>query len=155
MSLTKWIFGALGFALHGPIGAVVGVLIGSLFDGGSRPTISGNGRNYDDGCAIYGGEAKQYSDRLFLWTAYAGKYSPNVLQRYDYIPLRILVENNYVNGGLRAYVPTAGTGAFGKDGMGIRSKRIIGSAVFKEGTGTGKINFYHDESSFSNLIFTT
>ena len=32
MSFTKWIFGGLGFALGGPIGAVVGVLIGSVFD---------------------------------------------------------------------------------------------------------------------------
>jgi DnaJ like chaperone protein len=32
MSVTKWIFGGLGFVLGGPIGALVGVLIGSLFD---------------------------------------------------------------------------------------------------------------------------
>lgn len=70
------------------------------------------GRNYEDGCAIFGGEAKKYSDRLFLWTAYADKYSPNVLQRYDYIPMRILVENDYQHGGLRAYVPATATGAF-------------------------------------------
>lgn len=61
MSLTKWIFGALGFALHGPIGAVVGVLIGSLFDGGSRPTISGNGRNYDDGTHTYTDNSRTYT----------------------------------------------------------------------------------------------
>lgn len=32
MSFTKWIFGGLGFAWGGPIGALVGVLIGSVFD---------------------------------------------------------------------------------------------------------------------------
>ena len=32
MSLTKWIFGGLGFAMGGPIGALLGVLIGSVFD---------------------------------------------------------------------------------------------------------------------------
>lgn len=32
MSLTKWIFGGLGFVLGGPIGALIGVLIGSVFD---------------------------------------------------------------------------------------------------------------------------
>lgn len=32
MSVTKWIFGGLGFVLGGPIGALVSVLIGSLFD---------------------------------------------------------------------------------------------------------------------------
>ena len=32
MSLTKWIFGGLGFVLGGPIGALIGVLVGSMFD---------------------------------------------------------------------------------------------------------------------------
>jgi DnaJ like chaperone protein len=32
MSYTKWIFGGLGFVLGGPIGALVGVVIGSVFD---------------------------------------------------------------------------------------------------------------------------
>lgn len=70
------------------------------------------GRNVDDGCALYGGEAKEYSDRLFLWTAFAGYYAPNRLTIYDYMPLRILVENNYQNSTLRLYYPTMGAGAF-------------------------------------------
>ena len=32
MSLGKWILGGLGFAMGGPIGALVGVFIASLFD---------------------------------------------------------------------------------------------------------------------------
>jgi DnaJ like chaperone protein len=32
MSLTKWILGGLGFVLGGPIGALIGVLVGSMFD---------------------------------------------------------------------------------------------------------------------------
>lgn len=71
------------------------------------------GRNYDDGCALFGGEAKEYSDRLFLWTAYAGSYAPTPLTYYAYAPLRILVENNYVQNNLRMYYPAIGAGAFG------------------------------------------
>ena len=33
MSATKWILGALGFVMGGPIGAIVGVVMGALFDG--------------------------------------------------------------------------------------------------------------------------
>ena len=35
MALGKWILGGLGFVLGGPIGALIGVFIGSLFDGES------------------------------------------------------------------------------------------------------------------------
>ena len=41
MSAAKWIFGGLGFALGGPIGALIGVFIGSLFDSGSKMTEAG------------------------------------------------------------------------------------------------------------------
>lgn len=33
MSKSKWILGGLGFVLGGPIGALIGVIIGSVFDG--------------------------------------------------------------------------------------------------------------------------
>lgn len=33
MSLGKWILGGLGFAMGGPIGALIGVFVASLFDG--------------------------------------------------------------------------------------------------------------------------
>lgn len=69
------------------------------------------GRNYEDGCALYGGEATSYSDRLFLWTAYAGGYRA-MFSVYDYAPIRIIVQNNYVNGGLQYYNPNVGAGAF-------------------------------------------
>lgn len=36
MSAGKWILGGLGFVLGGPIGALIGVFIGSLFDSGDR-----------------------------------------------------------------------------------------------------------------------
>ena len=36
MSLGKWILGGLGFAMGGPIGALIGVFIASLFDPGRR-----------------------------------------------------------------------------------------------------------------------
>lgn len=32
MALSKWILGGLGFAFAGPVGALIGVLLGSLFD---------------------------------------------------------------------------------------------------------------------------
>ena len=36
MSAAKWIFGGLGFVLGGPIGALIGVWIGSLLESGSK-----------------------------------------------------------------------------------------------------------------------
>lgn len=36
MSAIKWIFGGLGFALGGPIGALIGVFVASLFEGGKQ-----------------------------------------------------------------------------------------------------------------------
>lgn len=41
MSAAKWIFGGLGFVLGGPIGALIGVGIASLFDAGSKITETG------------------------------------------------------------------------------------------------------------------
>ena len=35
MAAAKWILGGLGFVLGGPIGAIIGVVIGSLFEGGT------------------------------------------------------------------------------------------------------------------------
>ena len=35
MGKAKWILGGLGFVLGGPIGAIIGVVLGSLFEGGS------------------------------------------------------------------------------------------------------------------------
>ena len=34
MSLGKWILGGLGFVMGGPIGALIGVFVASLFQGG-------------------------------------------------------------------------------------------------------------------------
>lgn len=41
MSAAKWIFGGLGFVLGGPIGALIGVWIGSLLESGSKMTEAG------------------------------------------------------------------------------------------------------------------
>ena len=53
MSLGKWILGGLGFAVGGPIGALIGVFIASLFDsshtieaGEHRPGIPHPGRSH-------------------------------------------------------------------------------------------------------------
>lgn len=71
------------------------------------------GRHYEDGCALYGGEAQEYCDRLFLWAAYGGPYQLNFFTKYNFCPIRIVVENDYTKGNLRVTNPTAGTGAFG------------------------------------------
>lgn len=71
------------------------------------------GRHFEDGCALYGGQAKDYCDRLFLWTAYGGPYQLNFFTNYKFCPIRIIVENDYTKGNLRVTNPTAGTGAFG------------------------------------------
>lgn len=46
MSVSKWIFGGLGFAVGGPIGAIIGILIASLLDTSSQ-IMEGNGSSYD------------------------------------------------------------------------------------------------------------
>lgn len=46
MSAAKWILGGLGFVLRGPIGALVGVMIGSFFDRKPRLTDGGRGTTY-------------------------------------------------------------------------------------------------------------
>lgn len=71
------------------------------------------GRHYEDGCALYGGEAQNYCDRLFLWAAYGGPYQLNFFTSYSYVPIRIVVENDYTKGNLRVTNPTVGTGSFG------------------------------------------
>ncbi len=42
MSAGKWILGGLGFVLGGPIGALIGVFIGSLFDSSDRVLTDGD-----------------------------------------------------------------------------------------------------------------
>lgn len=71
------------------------------------------GRHYEDGCALYGGEAQDYCDRLFLWAAYGGPYELNFFTKYKFCPIRIVVENDYTKGNLRVTNPTVGTGSFG------------------------------------------
>lgn len=41
MSLGKWILGGLGFVLGGPIGAVIGLVLGGLFEGGIKSLPAG------------------------------------------------------------------------------------------------------------------
>lgn len=41
MSLGKWIFGGLGFVLGGPIGALIGVFVASIFDTSKRIMLDG------------------------------------------------------------------------------------------------------------------
>lgn len=48
MSIGKWLFGGLGFAIGGPIGALIGVFIASLFDA-SKQVIQENGTNSSQG----------------------------------------------------------------------------------------------------------
>lgn len=86
------------------------------------------GRHYEDGCALYGGEAKEYCDRLFLWTAYAGPYSINFFTNYTYVPLRTIIENDYTAGQLKVVHPTAGTGAFGHAVRCVRESAASASA---------------------------
>lgn len=71
------------------------------------------GRHYEDGCALYGGLAENTPDRLFLWTAYADSYTDVINTSYSYLPLRILVANEYgAPTTYKVYNPIAGAGAF-------------------------------------------
>lgn len=71
------------------------------------------GRHYEDGCALYGGQAKEYCDRLFLWTAYGDEFRLNFFTYYEFCPIRVIIDNDYKNGELSVTNPTAGAGAFG------------------------------------------
>ena len=42
MAAGKWIVGGLGFVLGGPIGALIGVFIGSRFDSAENVLTDGN-----------------------------------------------------------------------------------------------------------------
>ena len=48
MSLGKWILGGLGFAVGGPIGSIIGVLIATLFEknGADNQTSSSTNRTF-------------------------------------------------------------------------------------------------------------
>ena len=52
MAFAKWIGGFLGFITAGPLGALVGIVLGSLFEGGldavNGPDNDYNNREYDD-----------------------------------------------------------------------------------------------------------
>lgn len=60
MSAAKWILGSLGFVLGGPIGAVIGVLVASLFDSGKALP---SGENADDYSFNASANANQYRRR--------------------------------------------------------------------------------------------
>ena len=49
MSVAKWILGGLGFVLSGPIGAILGAILGSMVDKGVAllSSDSGSGNTYD------------------------------------------------------------------------------------------------------------
>lgn len=54
MSLGKWIFGGLGFVLGGPIGALIGVFIASIFDTSKRIMLAGeSGRSQSSSSRTY------------------------------------------------------------------------------------------------------
>ena len=54
MSASKWILGGLGFVLGGPIGALIGVGIASLFDTDNQSTTSTRTRNARNARATQG-----------------------------------------------------------------------------------------------------
>lgn len=86
-----------------------------LGDGDDRQWWPNNcGRHYEDGCALYGGYAEGYPDRLFMWTAFAGTYKDVLNTTYTYMPLRVTIANNYDSDpGFNIYNPAMGAGAFG------------------------------------------
>ena len=49
MGLLKWIGGYLGWVTGGPIGALIGYLLGKVFDNGLDSARIGGGQNYDSG----------------------------------------------------------------------------------------------------------
>ncbi len=48
MGIGKWITGALGWALGGPIGALIGYSLGALLEGGSQQAAGASGRQYTE-----------------------------------------------------------------------------------------------------------
>lgn len=75
MGYGKWIGGILGFMAQGPLGALAGFAIGSLFDtaagsveqGGER-TAGGNMNDYED--AGYGGRRNSFLFSMLVMASY-------------------------------------------------------------------------------------
>lgn len=65
MSIGKWIFGGLGFVLGGPIGAVVGVVLASLFEG-STGLLTQEGTPYTHAHTARGNRPSQGDIRISL-----------------------------------------------------------------------------------------
>ena len=62
MGAGKWIGGILGFIVHGPMGALVGIALGSLFDrGADAVNESAQGGEYGPGGTGYGAQSQQTS----------------------------------------------------------------------------------------------
>ena len=85
MALGKWIGGFLGFITAGPLGALLGYVLGSLFDGGldivNGPDNNYNNREYEDSDAYrryqeyrqrqtYEGQRNSFLFSLLVLTAY-------------------------------------------------------------------------------------
>lgn len=64
MSLGKWILGGLGFAMGGPIGALLGVFVGSLFDAGKE--VLRGGEFMGSGPRVSKGRATQGDIRVSI-----------------------------------------------------------------------------------------
>lgn len=89
MGIFKWIAGGLGFALSGPIGALIGIVIGSLIEkGGEQPTKH---RNFSGG-AGHGTQTIQGDFKVSLLVLMAAVMKADgkvVKSELDYVKLQL------------------------------------------------------------------
>lgn len=84
----KWIGGGLGWAFGGPIGAIIGFTVGSMFDGGTQAIRTGTGSGYS-GRTTTGG----YVMSLLVLVAAVMKADGKVLKsELDYVK-KFMVHN--------------------------------------------------------------
>ena len=65
MAAGKWIGGFLGFITAGPLGALAGFALGSLFDHGLDAVNNGEDRHYDNAYGAYSGQQGQDGQQAY------------------------------------------------------------------------------------------
>ena len=108
MAIVKWIGGFLGFMTAGPLGALVGFVLGSLFEGGldfvNGPDNNYNNREYDDSDAYrryqeyrqrqtYEGQRNSFLFSLLVLAAYIIRADGKVMHSEMEVLRRFLRQN--------------------------------------------------------------
>ena len=78
MGLGKWIGGVVGFMTMGPLGALAGYALGSMFDNDNEPDYTGRG-GYDTAQQTEGGQRNSFMFSLLVMASYIIKADGKVM----------------------------------------------------------------------------